>query len=204
MTTVINTKPRGRPRNFDRQVALERAMEVFWASGYEGTSIPMLTSAMEISAQSLYAAFYSKDALYREAIERYRNTIGGFGARAMDEERDAIEAVTRLLREAAIVFSTHAATPGCMITTAPGGTEENPMTFLGRQLRAESVKKVRARLERGVQEGQVRSDTDCAAWARYIASVVQGLSVQARDAVPADALLSTAEIAGKALATLRA
>lgn len=204
MTIVRSVRKRGRPRAFDQSQALERAMAVFWASGFNGASVPMLTEAMGISGQSLYAAFGSKDALYRDAIERYRETVGGFAARAIDEETDALEAMARLLREAATVFSSTAATPGCMITTAPSGVPEDPLTRLGRQLRAESVDRVAERLERGVQDGQVRRDTTCASWARYLVSVVQGMSVQARDGASTEALLSTAEIAARSLEILRA
>lgn len=178
-------------------------MQVFWAAGYAGSSIPMLTEAMGISAQSLYAAFGSKEALYREAIEVYRTTIGGFAARALDEEQDAVEALVRLLRDAAITFSRTGGTPGCMITAAPGETLEPELTALGRRLRAESMEKISERLDRGIRAGQLRSDTDCEAWSRYIATVIQGLSVQARDGATTHTLRSTAEIAAQLLPTLR-
>ena len=65
-------KPRGRPRSFDRDAALGRAMEVFWTKGFEGTSINDLTEAMGINPPSLYAAFGDKERLFIEAIERYQ------------------------------------------------------------------------------------------------------------------------------------
>lgn len=203
MTIVEKARGRGRPRAFNRAIVLERAMQVFWAAGYAGSSIPMLTEAMGISAQSLYAAFGSKDALYREAIEVYRTTIGGFAARALDEEPDAVEGLVRLLRDAAITFSRTGGTPGCMITTAPGETTEPELTALGRRLRAESVEKISERLDRGIHEGQLRSDTDCEAWSRYIGAVIQGMSVQAKDGATTQTLLSIAEIAAQMLPALR-
>ena len=178
-------------------------MEVFWAAGFEGASIPMLTKAMGISAQSLYTAFGSKDALYREAIDRYRETIGGFADRALDEGTDAVDSIARLLREAAVLFSRAADTPGCMITTAPAGVPEDPLTLFGRQLRAEGVHRLTVHIQRGVRGGQVCAEVDCASWARYISSVVQGMSVQARDGASTDELLSTAEITIRSLENLR-
>ncbi len=203
MTIVKNTKARGRPRAFDREAAVVRAMEVFWAQGYEGASMPLLTEAMGISAQSLYAAYGSKEALYREAMERYRTTIGGFGQRALDEEDDALQAIKRLLLDAAIVFSEAPDHPGCMITMAPAGIADAELVLYGQQLRIDSRDMVCRRLKRGVEEGQLPADTDCAAWARYVSGVVQGMSVQARDGETRAGLLSIANIAACALEGLR-
>lgn len=203
MGTMENKRGRGRPVSFDRDVVLDRAMGVFWASGFEGTSIPILTAAMGISAQSLYAAFGSKDALYREAIGRYRETIGAFADRALDDGAHALDAIATMLRESAVLFSRTADTPGCMVTTAPAGVVEDSLTLFGRELRAEGVRKLADRLERGVCDGQLCPDTDRAAWARYISSVLQGMSVQARDGAPTAMLLTTAEIAIRSLGILR-
>jgi AcrR family transcriptional regulator len=203
MNVVVNKRGRGRPRAFDRDGVLDAAMQVFWAVGYEAASVPMLTEAMGISAQSLYAAFGSKEALYRESLERYRVTIGGFAARALDEEADALAAAERLLHDAAAIFARTVGTPGCMIATPSTSATETELTLLGRALRADSIERIEQRLMRGIAEGQVRADVDCAAWARYVGTVVQGMSVQARDGASAQALLTTAEITVVALRALR-
>lgn len=203
MSEGENNKSRGRPRAFRRATVVEQAMQVFWAAGYEGASIPMLSSAMGISAQSLYNAFGSKEALYREAIDFYRATIGGFAARALSEEGDAIDAISRLLRDAASIFFRTTGTPGCLIATPDVGASEPSLIALGRDLRLGGVNAVAQRLERGLREGQVRYCTDCAAWARHIGVIVQGMSVSARDGATLEMLLSTAMLTAQHLETLR-
>lgn len=203
MTDVNNGSRRGRPRAFDIDTALERAMALFWALGYDGSSVPALSEAMGISAQSLYAAFESKEQLYRNAIARYQATLGGFSARALSEETDGIAALVRLLNDAADLFSRYPETPGCMITNAPSGTSGDVLTQFGRQLRAESFAALEARLHQALADGQVRADTDCSAWAAYLASVVQGMSVQARDGVGREVLQAIATVAARSLEALR-
>ena len=65
-------RPRGRPGSFDREQALDRAMEVFWEKGFEAASLSDLTKAMDINPPSLYAAFGDKEKLFLEAVERYQ------------------------------------------------------------------------------------------------------------------------------------
>ncbi|WP_262338598.1 TetR/AcrR family transcriptional regulator, partial [Bordetella pertussis] len=88
---------RGRPRSFERTEALRQAMEVFWSKGYEGASLADLTSAMGINAPSLYAAFGSKEALFREAVQRYADTEGARTRRALLEAPDARAAIEGML-----------------------------------------------------------------------------------------------------------
>ncbi|TDC04009.1 TetR/AcrR family transcriptional regulator, partial [Streptomyces sp. 8K308] len=77
--------PIGRPRGFDADEALERAMLVFWEHGYEGASLATLTEAMGISAKSMYAAFGNKEQLFRKALERYTEGPGAYLTRALAE-----------------------------------------------------------------------------------------------------------------------
>src|SRR3977135_535260 len=63
--------PRGRPREFDTDAAVARAMDVFWSCGYHGTSLPDLLEATALSRGSLYAAFGDKHGLFLRALDRY-------------------------------------------------------------------------------------------------------------------------------------
>ncbi len=78
---------RGRPREFDEAEALDCALELFWRQGYEGTSIADLRTAIGITAPSLYAAFGSKEELYRRVLERYLTGLGRCLVDALREER---------------------------------------------------------------------------------------------------------------------
>src|SRR5215470_17599780 len=75
----------GRPREFDVDQALERALQVFWRKGYEGASLPDLTQAMGINRPSLYAAFGNKEALFRKALDRYAEGPAAYLGAALNE-----------------------------------------------------------------------------------------------------------------------
>src|SRR5713226_6777328 len=87
--------PSGRTRQFDLDEALDRALEVFWARGYEGATLPELTRAMEINRPSLYAAFGNKEQLFRKALDRYQIGPMSFLSEALTKPtaRAAVEAI---------------------------------------------------------------------------------------------------------------
>lgn len=176
---------RGRPRSFDREQALRRAMEVFWRHGYEGTSLSLLTSAMGIGGPSLYAAFGSKEELFREAVELYEATEGPDARRSL-EARTAREAVERMLRGNVVDYTDPHKPPGCMIVlAATTGTVDNEgvRSFLAEQRRA-GEDALRRRLLRGVDDGDLPPATDVDALAAFVTTVQQGLSIHARDGAP--------------------
>ena len=87
------SRPRGRPRKFDRDEVLERALNTFWDKGYASTSLDDLTDAMGINRPSLYASFGSKQDLFMETMDRYGETIGQRTTDALLEEPDIEKAV---------------------------------------------------------------------------------------------------------------
>ncbi|WP_172382120.1 TetR family transcriptional regulator [Streptomyces sp. MNP-20] len=174
---------RGRPRGFDRETALRRAMEVFWEHGYEATSMTDLTSAMGIASPSLYAAFGSKERLFQEAVTLYSTTEGSAMTRAFAEVPTARGAVEAVLRENARAYTDGDRPTGCMIVLA--ATNCSPANAPVRDhlaaWRRSGAEMMAERLRRGVEEGELPAATDTEAVAAFYTTVVQGMSVQARD-----------------------
>jgi AcrR family transcriptional regulator len=174
---------RGRPRSFDKEAALDRAMEVFWRLGYEGASMTDLTAAMGIAAPSLYAAFGSKEALFRQAIEHYRETEGREIWDGVEQAGTARAAVENYLMQTARVFTRRSKPAGCLIVLSALHPAERSDTV--RQtliaMREQTVAALRARLGAAAATGEIAAHADLDAIARYYVTVQQGMSIQARD-----------------------
>ena len=188
---------RGRPRSFDRAVALRRAMEVFWAQGYDGTSMSDLIAAMAVNSPSIYAAFGSKEALFREAVALYRATEGGRIWSAVTTAPSARAAIETVLRASAEEFTRPGKPRGCLVVLgALHADDANEAVHQELQeLRAENMKMLLLRLKRGVVEGELPNGPDWRAIAAFYITVQQGMSIQARDGASRKALLAVADCA---------
>jgi len=174
---------RGRPRGFDRAAALRLAMESFWEHGYEGTSIGDLTARMGIRPPSLYAAFGSKEALFREAVALYEDMEGEPPLQALRVAPTALAGIEAMLRANVRSYTLPGRPTGCMVVLA--ATTYTPSTqgirdFLAEQRRAGTAA-VEERIVRGQAEGDVPPGADAGALAAYVMSVQYGLSLHARD-----------------------
>src|ERR1700681_405791 len=171
--------PSGRTRQFDVDEALDRALEVFWTRGYEGATLPELTSAMGINRPSLYATFGNKEQLFRKALGRYRTGPMSFLTEALlkPTARAVVEAIfsgfVRMQRD-------RDQARGCLVVSgslACGEEAETVRRELAR-LRQAIVTALRERFERAVQDGDLPAGTECATLARDTATVLNGLAVQ--------------------------
>jgi AcrR family transcriptional regulator len=187
---------RGRPRGFDREEALHRAMDVFWERGYEGTSISELTAAMGIAAPSLYAAFGSKEQLFREAVELY-DSLEGAAERALHDAPTAREGIEAMFRRNAANYTDPDTPAGCLIVlgaTAHAPANRRIAEYLA-GWRRQTTETIRARLARGVQEGDVPDGVDIGALAAYFNTLLEGLSIEARDGASRAQLETTIDYA---------
>jgi AcrR family transcriptional regulator len=172
--------PSGRTRQFDADQALERGLEVFWARGYEGATLPELTAAMGINRPSLYAAFGNKEQLFRKALDHYQTGPQSFLVEALKKPtaRRVVEALftgfVRMQRD-------RVKSRGCMIVSGAlaCGKEAEPVRRELARLRQAAVDVIRERFEQAVLEGDLPKGSDCATLARYIVTVLNGLAVQA-------------------------
>jgi AcrR family transcriptional regulator len=183
----------GRPREFDRDVALEAAMIVFWEKGYEGASLEDLQEAMgAISPPSFYAAFGSKEALFFETVELYARTMAARPREALDGAPTARDAIERLFR-ATIEIITGARTPhSCLlmlgaINCAPAN---HAIEERMRERRREGSEIVRERIERGVVDGDLPKDAPIETLSSLAISFAHGLPLRARDGATRAELLA--------------
>jgi len=173
---------RGRPRGFDRDQALERLMQVFWARGYEGAQLNDLTAAIGVKPPSFYAAFGSKEDAFREAIDLYIATIGSAPMRALEEAATVRDGLRAML-EGSVAVALSAKPGGCLLIL--GVVNCLPANEAVRahllNARRKTVELVAARLRRGVVDGELPVDTDIPRLAAFFHGIMQAISFQARD-----------------------
>lgn len=197
-TSKVPHRPRGRPATFDREEALDLALELFWRHGYDGVSIADLTAAIGIAPPSLYHAFGSKADLYREALRRYG--VGNVKTEEIAAAPSSYEAV-RMVLERGIAAVTKPGRPlGCMVSSGLLMTSEENAGLASelKAMRAASRLALEHRVRRDIEEGRLPPETDPGTLARFYSTVLQGLSVQALDGAPVDALRSVVACALKA------
>jgi AcrR family transcriptional regulator len=187
---------RGRPAGFDQADALDRAMEIFWERGYEGTTLEDLQAAMgNISPTSFYHAFGSKEALFRQVVEKYQQTVGGPALTALEQSPTAREAIHQMLRLTAESFCRPGKPHGCMLIL--GATKCTPANA-GAQDYLQSIRRqtptvLKRRLNRAVTDGDLPASADIAAIAAFYATVLHGLAVRAGDGASRKALMAAVD-----------
>jgi len=183
----------GRPRAFDRDDAVDQAMQLFWQHGYDSTSLSQLKAELGggISAPSFYAAFGSKEALFDECVQRYLTTFAQVTECLWDETLPPRQAIETALRQSARMQCDDGHPKGCMVTlgvmSAPSPENAHVAQALTHS-RARTRAGIVACVERGVSEGLLADDTNAAAMATVFDSFLQGISILARDGTPVESI----------------
>lgn len=186
----------GRPRSFDAGEALQRALLVFWAHGYEGATLSDLTEAMGITKTSMYAAFGNKEQLFRKALELYTEGPGSYGERAL-EEPDAQAVATAFLHGTVQATTRNGCPAGCLGVQGAlaVGTAGLPARDALVEWRRAAGEQLAERFERAVAERDLPAGTDAARLARYVMTVAFGIAVQAGSGVAREDLRQVADTA---------
>lgn len=168
----------GRPRTFDPDEALHRALMVFWERGYEGASMTSLQEATGLTAPQLYRAFESKERLFEQAVRLYQDEYG-FGIRV---GVPLVEAVVEYLDRAAREFTTEPGR-GCLVSTGllATGQDAQAAAAICRAERDHALAGLRQRIIDAIAQGELPATIDVEGLSRTIGALIQGMSVQARD-----------------------
>ncbi|MCR3713743.1 TetR/AcrR family transcriptional regulator [Citrobacter freundii] len=202
----VSQVSKGRPRGFDREAALHKALKIFWTHGYEPTSVADLCSAIGIRPPSLYAAFGSKAELFIEAARYYERIYWDDTWERMEKEPDIHNAIAHFFAEAADILLSDSAPCGCLVVlaainvspSAPQVSEEV------KKLRQEGKDCFSERLRRAVTEGQLSADTEIDSLATVLNSLLEGMSIEAKDGVSLELLRATVKHAVRLLPTAQA
>ncbi|MGJ7614672.1 MULTISPECIES: TetR/AcrR family transcriptional regulator [unclassified Variovorax] len=194
----------GRPRGFDRDQALTRALDVFWRRGYELAPVAELCSAMGINPPSLYAAFGNKSKLFLEAVDFYEHRYWDATWEALEVEPDIHQAVANFFDASARILLSPQAPCGCLVALAAVSVSDasvevrEAIDALRREGKALFVK----RLKRAVKEGQLPAQTELKSLAGALNTMLEGLSIQARDGLSVPEMRRLAAHAVRLLPTL--
>ncbi|MCW2524712.1 MAG: TetR family transcriptional regulator [Frankiales bacterium] len=186
----------GRPRTFDAETALDRAADVFWRQGYEGTAVSELTAAMGVNKPSLYAVFGTKEELFQQVVRRYAETELAYFRDALALPT-ALEVVRDYLNRNAVALTRHDRPRGCL--SIQGGLSSSPANNTVSQFLATSrltgERALAARLTQARADGDLPADADPAALARFVMVVSEGQAVHAAAGATSEELQQSAAIA---------
>ena len=187
----------GRPRSFDKEEALKKAMHVFWEKGYEGTSMADLIESIGMKAPSLYAAFGNKDAIFKEVVQKYLPIVVNGQLATLNNTSDIVEAVENTLKECVRLFTSPDNPHTCLIMTAAinASPEHQDHVVSLRAMREDYRNAWVQRFERAEQERQLTGQLSPQQLADFYVTLIQGMSLRAKDGANKQDLARTAQIA---------
>ena len=187
-------KPPGRPRSFEPTEALDKAVEMFWADGYDGVDVERIAKAVGVTKPSLYRVFGDKPSLFLHALKRYGQTIGAEALIAFHSKPEIKEAVQALLEASVNAGTVERLPKGCFIAcVAIAEAERSPeirKAINGAFVALTGTLKIR--FEKEIQLGKLAPFPSAEARSRLLVDLTQGLLVRARAGVTRKQLLRDA------------
>ena len=176
----------GRPREFDIEAALDKAMQVFWSKGYEATSLDDLCHATGLGRSSVYAAFTDKRQLYLQVLQRYEQRAVARVGKALEGDGPLRESLAAFLREVIDSIAHGSGRRGCLIGNSAAGlnTDDREIAKVVRHSLDQHELAFRGALLRAQQRGEIAADEDVRALARFITASFHGLRIYGK--VPRD------------------
>lgn len=177
-------KGRGRPKTFDREATLDKALALFWQHGFDATSLSDLVAATGAKAPTLYAEFTNKEGLFRAVVERYNEKFGGQRKTALAcPECSVSEGIEKYFRSTAACFTDKEKPAGCfyICTSTVLSAESHDVAEILRSRNHGQEQDLKAFLQSRVESGELDTHTDIAALASWLGCVLQGMSVRARE-----------------------
>lgn len=198
---ALPPRTKGRPRAFDRDQALNQALDVFWRRGYELASVADLCTVMGINPPSLYSAFGNKAKLFLEAVDFYEARYWDATWQRLETCQDIHRGVAEFFDEAAHILLSPQAPCGCLVALAATNVSEESVEVRSAidALRLEGKLAFAARLERAVKEGQLPLGADCTALAGGLNTMLEGMSIQARDGLSVAQMRAIGALAARLL-----
>src|SRR5579871_4834110 len=188
-----DTKPRGRPRNFDELEVLEKATQVFWSKGYDGATIDDLVAAMGVGRPSLYAIFGDKRTLFLRVLRAYAEKKGARAANALLSPQTLRASLASFLRHEVESATEEGSALGCLIVcVAPLVDDAEVRQFL-KHAAAGASAMVERRFQDGIRAGEIPSDFPVASRASLVIDLSRGLTVRARMGAARKTLLKDAD-----------
>ncbi len=192
---MIHNAPRarGRPRSFDEQDALEKAIQVFWSKGYDGVTIDDLVAGMGVGRPSLYAVFGDKRTLFLRVLNAYAEKTGALAAKALLSPQALRASLASFLRHTVKSVTEEGCASGCLLVSVAPLVDDAEVRQFQRSATAAAVAMVERRFRDGISAGEIPSDFPVAARASQVIDLVRGLTVRARMGTPRRTLLRDAE-----------
>lgn len=190
----------GRPRKFDMEAALDSAVDVFYAKGYEATTVDDLTAAMGVNRPSLYATFGNKETLFLQVLNRYRDRYVPQVQEVLASKKNARQAMETFLHLTAQWHVQHSQMMGCLIAnSSPDCRMDQPNIYEHIQkLHTQNEEMFFQRLQQAIDDGELPQGADIRGLAQFFNGVIQGMAVLARGQHNPDAIWSMVRFAMRA------